>query len=466
MTRGEAESFIDSCRESDATSIFTADTARKMYMEAGSPLEDIPVIHIAGTNGKGSVGNFIASALAACGIKTGLYSSPAVFSRWETVRLFDIVGGQSKESGEISPRITCTAGLKLGSIMSRNINDSEIGSITEKIKEISEKLRNKYGVSPSSFEAETILAFLAFKQWNVKAAVVECGMGGRDDATNVFTSPYCNVFTPVGMDHSGVLGPTLKDIAANKADIIRPGAAVISAFQNKDVRDVFKKTASERGAAGFSEISDGDIQIIEMVPGESTFICDGHEYTIHMNGRAQIKNAALSVRVLESLKKRPGFENIRYEYVRNGLISARIYGRWDIVRNDPLVILDGAHNPPAFQALSEFLGDYFKGKRFIFICGTFRDKDYMKNAEHIFKHSTMIYTVTAPGPRGMDGKELAEKINSLKDRGQTEALGCQNISEAYSLALEKLASGSDASGIVITGSLSIMREAYRTVTQN
>ncbi|MBQ3426407.1 MAG: bifunctional folylpolyglutamate synthase/dihydrofolate synthase [Clostridia bacterium] len=377
----------------------------------GTPQDSLRCIHIAGTNGKGSVGALLESILLADGKSVCRFSSPAV---GEHLEMFTYNGIP------VNPQLYTDAVTDIRTAISVLEAD---------------------GVFPTSFEAETAAAFLMFSRLAPDYALIECGMGGKLDATNVISAPAAAVITSVSYDHSAFLGSTTTEIAYNKAGIIKPDTPVISAPQQKDVADVIKKTATECNAQlSFAEVPES----IQYQKDKTIFKYKGIEYTIKLLGAYQTQNAALAVDTAITL-------GISLDAVQTGLSRAWLPFRFERIGR---FILDGAHNEGAARMMAISLKIYTRPEATAFICGCFRDKDYKKIAELTAPYANAVYCVKPHTDRGLISSELCR----IFAESGAKAYDCGSVTAAI-----KAANSRGYDNIVVFGSLSILKEAKSTI---
>jgi dihydrofolate synthase/folylpolyglutamate synthase len=320
------------------------DNTRRLLAELGEPQREFRSVHVAGTNGKGSTAAMLASMLGASGLGVGLFTSPHLVSFTERIR----VDGEEIAAGEVV-------------------------SLTSEVREAA----GRAGLNPTFFEAVTAMGFLYFMRRDVRWAVVEAGMGGRLDATNVLL-PEVSIITPIGMDHAEFLGKSLVEIAREKAGIIKEGVPVVSAPQGPPGREVISRRAGELHLGGRDfdhtikdrgqgrvclDYSSGDLQL------------KGLE--VPLSGPCQALNASLAVKAFQLLSV-PGLSRQELEAaVREGLSSLRWPGRLELLSEAPRVLIDGAHNPDAAEALARTLKeDYLQGgEKLALVIGVMEDKD-------------------------------------------------------------------------------------------
>ena len=386
------------------------DRVRKLCEFLGNPQDKVKLIHISGTNGKGSVGTFIASVLTASGYKVGRYTSP------------DVLNYRDKFS-----------------INGQWISEDEFASLTDVISRFVDKMPDR----PTPFEIETALAYYYFEQNDCDFAVVECGMGGKEDATNVADNKVLSVLTSVALDHTQFLGDTLEKITEQKIGIVK-GSPLVSASQYPEVLAVLKDKISDLTLADVSKIVNTKLSFEET-------IFDYKEYKnikIKMLGKFQCENAALALEVIDKLKEL-GYE---IDNVYEGMEKALWPCRFDLVSTEPIIIIDGAHNPHGALALRENIQYYLTEHTIAFVMGVLADKDYESLIEITASLATSIYTVTPNNQRGLSAEKLAECVKLHNKNVQAMS----SIERAIDNAL---ADGCEA--IIIFGSLSFLNEAYK-----
>lgn len=434
-------------------------TISNLLQELGNPQNHLNIIHIAGTNGKGSIGAMLAAMLAAAGYKTGRFFSPAVFNRRETIQILE----QKKEG------IICSFISKKAVSAHAKMIIKAIGRIKEAGKE-----------TPTAFEIETAMAFLELSMQDCDIAVIECGMGGRLDATNVAEHVVCSVIAPIAMDHMAFLGDTLKDIAKEKAGIIKLGVPVVSAPQKETVKEILQHTAAKKQA---------ELMFIHMEQAQNIlynlngidFIYTGwndcKNTPIHLSLLApcQVQNALTALMAIQVLNHQKYF-HISLEQAQYGLSQTKWHGRFDILGREPLFVADGAHNPAAAAALRDFIQyclpefvDNSKNKqtafgKLIFIMGMFKDKDIDGVIEKTADLAEQIFTVMPDSTRGLSDQELADRVKKYiqKLNKHTPVIPCgnvkQGIKQAYAFAKKE-------DTIIMFGSLSLLKD-YKDTYEN
>ncbi len=407
------------------------DSIRELLKRLGDPHKKMKFVHIAGTNGKGSVGAFVASVLAKAGIRAGRYLSPAVKCPLEIIQCDN-----------------------------RNIHSTKFADIVSRIKPICEGMLSCGLPHPTRFEIETAAAFVFFTEQKCDIAVVECGLGGLLDATNVIENTECAVIAPISKDHTAFLGDTEEEIAVQKAGIIKRGSGVVYAAGEYGVNRVIEEKAAEFGCPVTAVYQD---KIRWRLDGSGALVMDYGNYSdavIGLRGIYQTVNAALAMECLEALKAR-GY-NIPKDAVYTGLAKTRWFGRFERLGSNPDFIIDGAHNPAGAAVLAQSLNTYYPGGGLTFIIGFFADKDYPRILEIIIPMAARIFTISTPdNPRALSAKTLAEYIKKYYDVVGVSVTECASVKEAVNAAL--LYTKPDGA-IVAFGSLShlsLIEDEYR-----
>lgn len=406
------------------------DVIKKLLFCCGNPENESRIIHVAGTNGKGSVSTFISCILSEAGYRVGRYISPAVNGYREKV--------QYVKKGKTT-----------------YISENEVCKYINFLKEKSEDIFNEINKHPTEFEIETTMAFMAFSDWKCDYVVLECGMGGELDATNAAENKELCVFTSIAMDHTRYLGSTLSEIAENKAGILRKDVCAVSSIQVKEVSDVLKRCADRFGCS-LRFINEYDI--VKSDKDGNVITYDKKEWKIPLPGIYQAENAAVAIEAVKMLSK--GKFKINDVIIQKGFNNARWPKRFEKVNADPYVIIDGAHNPCGIKVLVESIDKIFPKNIFyrIGIMGVFADKDVKGMAFGIKGVFNELHTVTPPGRRGLSADKLSKVIyevsgeySEIHENIATKEL-CTQITEAVDK--EKKCK----TVIVIFGSLSLTAE--------
>ena len=319
--------------------------------------------------------------------------------------------------------------------------------------------------SPTVFEAETAIAFLYFKKKKCDLVVLESGLGGILDATNIIGAPVCAAFATISVDHLGVIGDSLEEIAQNKAGIIKPGCAVVSAKQKENVREILKKTAEEKGCP-FTEAQPEQMMIFEDSYHGITFSYKEYE-KMHspLAGECQRENLATALEVIRCLN-RLGYR-ITEAQVREGLSKTRWTGRFTCLSESPLFFVDGAHNEDAALKLKVTVERYFSDYKKIFIMGVFKDKEYEKITSILCPLAESIYTVSLPNKeRTLPAEKLAEVVKKYCQKVKAEQTIETAVEDASKEAMTQGKDIAQKTVILACGSLSYLGEVQRIVLNN
>ncbi len=420
MTYEEAKAYIEEV--SRTGSILGLENIKNLMKELGDVQEKLHILHIAGTNGKGSVGAFIESVLLEAGYRVGRYTSPVVFEPFEVWR-----------------------------INQKNIAMEDYLECLEEVKTACERMLAKEMVQPTVFEVETALAFLYFYKKKCDYVLLEVGMGGETDATNLITAPVCSVITSISMDHMQFLGNSLAEIARAKAGIIKEGCPVVTgSTQKAEALDEIQKMAEYKGAR-LLIAEENQIKNVEIA-------LEGISYEHERLGRVQLKlagmyqieNSNLAITVCKEVLQLPE------EIIVKGLEKATWPGRFEVLSKKPLIILDGAHNEDAAEKLFATLKMHFTNQKITYIIGVLADKEHEKMLMRMLPMAERIFTVTPPNKRALAGEILAEEVRSFGH----DAVFCESMNRAAELALANV----EEDGVILAfGSLSylaVLKEAF------
>ena len=401
------------------------DSMKELLRRLGNPQDRLKFVHIAGTNGKGSVLAFVSQILSEAGYRVGRYISPRVFVYEEFVQI----------NGEMITR-------------------EEFCEYTARVKEACQAMLAEGFAQPTLFEVETAIGFLHFTKHQCDIVALECGLGGRDDATNVITTAVCAVITAVGLDHMQYLGDTVYEIARTKSGIIKNGVPAVMCAQSEEA----ERAVEEQCAAVGSSLTKTEPDRLAVheglteMDGRSFIVFDYKDYQglrVGLLGRYQTENASLAVEVAEELS-RNGFE-IEKEHIYKGLANARWHGRFELVGQNPRVVIDGAHNPPAAKRLRESVDYYFGQDHVVYVMGILADKDYEQVVSITHGAAEQIFTLTPDSPRALSADALAEVIR--KQGGKAEA------SDSYEEAARKALAAAGRDGVIVVfGSLTFLHE--------
>ena len=419
MLYEEARVYLD--QASKYGSVLGLESISALLDELDHPEDKLKFVHIAGTNGKGSILAFLAAILQAEGYKVGRYISPTVMDYLERFQINE-------------------------SYMSKEI----FAEIMEEVKAAVDRMMERGHASPTVFEIETAIAFLYFVKENCDYVLLETGLGGRLDATNVVKNTLVSVFASISMDHMAVLGDSLEAIANEKAGIIKPWACTVSAPQEEIVENVLRTAALNR----IKIVDLSEIQVIKADLKEQVFSYKEFEnMKIHLIGKNQIENAATALEAVIALRVQG--VPVSDEAVRIGLEKAQWPGRFQVLCENPLVIVDGAHNENAAQRLAENIETYLQGKRLVAIMGVFKDKEYQKIIQIMKPYLSYVYAIDLPNrERTLPKERLVKELLSMDIAAET----MDNIEEALKAAKEKV---KEEQGILVFGSLSYLGEVIR-----
>ena len=426
MNFTEAETYLHTI--SKTGSVFGLATIRELLQRLGDPQNTLKFIQIAGTNGKGSVLACLSTVLTQAGYCTGRYFSPHMASYRETIQ----VNGEPMEKASMARHLT-------------------------EIQKAARQMEEEGMAAPTYFESLTALAFLYFREKDCDVVVLEAGLGGRLDATNVVTTTILELIVSIGMDHMDVLGNTIEEITAEKAGIIKPNTIVVSAPQKPAAREVLEAICRERGCT-FRCVEDTQIKEVRFEGGMQQFSYKSWKnVAISLAGTYQVNNASLALEGVEALRKL-GF-SLSDRQVYEGMARAAWWGRFTQIAKEPTVIVDGAHNEDGARALRDSLERYYKGRRLYYIFGVFQDKAYQKIIQLTAPLAEYIITVQTPNnPRALPARTLKEAVAAVNPN--VEAAG--SIPDAVR-KLNQMAKKDDV--IIIFGSLSFLKEAERAVLE-
>ena len=363
------------------------DRLRILLERLDNPEKSLRFIHVAGTNGKGTVCSFLSSVLTAAGYKTGLYTSPYIVDFRERIRV----------NGEM-------------------ISENDLDDITETVKEEIEKLRNE-DVIITEFEAVTAAAFLYYKTTGCDFVVLETGLGGRFDATNVIERPLVSIITSISLDHVNILGNSVAEIAYEKCGIIKSCCPVVTcSTQNPDALKVISEQSKVHNSdLHIAKINDCKL-IDESVRG-SNILYGARQVNVPFPGGHQRENCIVALTAIDVLKKE-GIA-ISENAVRKGIENTKNPARCEIVSDTPFVIFDGCHNEGSAKALDSVIEKHLKNKKITAVMGMMEDKDVSKVLSLLCKHFDNVITVTPSNPRAMNAEKLAELANKYCDNVQS-----------------------------------------------
>ncbi|MBR5376755.1 MAG: bifunctional folylpolyglutamate synthase/dihydrofolate synthase [Lachnospiraceae bacterium] len=370
----------------------------------GDPQDKMRYVHVAGTNGKGSTVAFLSSILMQAGYRTGMYTSPFVERFSERIR-----------------------------VDGKEIEKEDFARLATKVKEAASIMKEAGRGEPTEFEIITAIAFLYFSEQKCDICILEVGLGGRLDATNVIKDPLLCVITPVSLDHTDILGCTLEKIAFEKAGIIKEGSTVLIHPQEESALRVIEQVCEKKGAKlTVCSLPEGPLKA---GPDGVEFETDGEAYRISLLGDYQINNASVAVRAALMLKEKGLC--IKREDIRKGLYHTKWPARFEMIKKEPYVLIDGSHNADGMKRLASSLKLYFPDKKIIFIIGILKDKDYGSMLDAILPFAKEVFAVTVPSGRTLKAKEL---LSEVKKRTDIPACAVEDPVTAYERALKKAGS--------------------------
>ena len=374
---------------------------RELMNLLGNPQDEMKFIHVGGTNGKGSVCAFLSSILVQAGLKVGLFTSPYIEVFNERMQ-----------------------------INNKNISDEELADITTYVRPFADSMKD----GPTEFELNTAIAFEYFHRNECDIVILEVGMGGELDSTNIIKSPELAIITAISLDHTQYLGDTEEEIARTKSGIIKEGCKVVAYKQKRSVIDVINARCEEVGA----EIYVSDPETVEFQSANIDRQLISHPdfgtMAIVLLGRYQVENIAVVIKAVQVLRTL-GY-NITNGNVAKGLEETRWPGRFEVINHDPIFIVDGSHNPQGARATAESIASVFQGEKLIMIFGVLADKDYTDMLINILPMAREVLTVTPDSERALPAEKTAEAIKEIGgDDIKVSSYG--SIEEAIEAAFDK-----------------------------
>lgn len=372
---------------------------KELMERLGNPQEQLSYVHITGTNGKGSTAAMTASVLRSAGYRVGLYTSPFL---WRFNERMNVDG--------------------------RDIEDEALAQVTALVKPAAQALSDP----PTEFELVTAIALTWFAREHCDIVVLEVGMGGRNDATNVIPAPEAAVLCNIGLDHTAQLGSTLEAIAENKSGILKPGCRGVLYPNSPDVEAVVTGVCRERGIP----LQIADFSMIRVKRSDLTGqILDYKQYSgLHLPllGAHQTRNCAVVLETLEALRQQG--RSIPEEAVYQGIANTVWPGRFELLRREPVFIVDGGHNEQCFAALAENVKTYLAGREIIALTGVMADKDYLEMYKGLVPFISRFVTVTPENPRSLDAVSLADYLMQLGKPAQAAGSVEDGVKQALALA--------------------------------
>lgn len=368
MNYKEAREYLEGTNKYG--SVLGLNTIKELLKRFDNPQDKLKVVHFAGTNGKGSTMAYLESILLCAGYSVGKYNSPVVFDERENITV------------DKTP-----------------ISEEDVAKYITTLKKVSEEMVSEDLSHPTRFEIETAMAFMFFAEAELDVCLIECGMGGRDDATNVFDDKLLAVITNISLDHTKELGETIEEIKENKEGIIKNNCPVVYAGTMGSIEEINQETA---------------------------------------------------IRAAEELQKQ-GFK--LKKYIDEGIAETYWPGRMETICEEPLFIIDGAHNPGAVLKLRDYIDLHFTNKTITFIMGVLADKDFAEEANIIGKKAEKIYTITPNNSRGLSANKLSDVFSEYNEN----VVATKSIEEAVESAVEDC-KANESDMIIAFGSLSILRD--------
>lgn len=421
----EAQNYLEKVRSQKGI-VLGLDTMRHLMAKLNNPQDKVKFIQVAGTNGKGSTAAYLTSILSEAGIKVGRYTSPAVFSSTEQY----FACGSCISESEYAKGVTAVA----------------------------EAAASLDGETPTAFEQETALAFWYFAKKGCELAILEAGLGGDMDATNIVTTTVCSIITSISMDHCRILGNKISEIAAHKAGIIKPGAPVICIEQKEDAMEPIRAAAKAADTPLYEVHRDEVRQIFSDKRESIVFFREFENLHLKMLGSCQPENAALAVQAASVLSRSYPIEK---KHIYDGIEKTRWGGRFELHSGSPDIILDGAHNPDGIRRLRESVNQMFGAVPICYVCGVLADKDYEKEIEILFGRASNVFTVTPPSPRAMKSTDL--KV-AIKERFPQLKVTSFDSEDGIEKAME--AAVSQNNPVVVCGTLTILARVKEWMKRN
>lgn len=421
----EAQNYLEKVRSQKGI-VLGLDTMRHLMAKLNNPQDKVKFIQVAGTNGKGSTAAYLTSILSEAGIKVGRYTSPAVFSSTEQY----FACGSCISESEYAKGVTAVA----------------------------EAAASLDGETPTAFEQETALAFWYFAKKGCELAILEAGLGGDMDATNIVTTTVCSIITSISMDHCRILGNKISEIAAHKAGIIKPGAPVICIEQKEDAMEPIRAAAKAADTPLYEVHRDEVRQIFSDKRESIVFFREFENLHLKMLGSCQPENAALAVQAASVLSSSYPIEK---KHIYDGIEKTRWGGRFELHSGSPDIILDGAHNPDGIRRLRESVNQMFGAVPICYVCGVLADKDYEKEIEILFGRASNVFTVTPPSPRAMKSTDLKAAI---KKRFSQLKVTSFDSEDGIEKAME--AATSQGNPVVVCGTLTILARVKEWMKRN
>lgn len=374
---------------------------QELLEKMGNPEKKLKFVHIAGTNGKGSTAAMTASILSKAGYRTGLYTSPYIYRFHERIQVDGV-----------------------------EISDEDLTEITEYVKPLADSMAQ----SPTEFELVCCIAFEYFYRKKCEIVVLEVGMGGAWDATNVIEVPEVAVITNIGLDHTEYLGDTVEKIAETKSGIFKPHGHAVVYRSTPSVEAVYERVCAERDVSLRKADFEGLVLKAHTLEGQ-VFDCGSRKnLVLPLLGDHQLHNASVVLSIADTLIGE-GW-NISEQNIYDGIRDVRWPGRFDIVCRKPLFIIDGGHNPQCIEALVKNIRDYLAGKKVIALTGVLADKDYADMYKPVMPLVDRFVCITPPNPRKLEAEQLARYLRQAGAQAQASESILDGVKQAMDLAGE------------------------------
>ena len=374
---------------------------QELLEKMGNPEKKLKFVHIAGTNGKGSTAAMTASILSKAGYRTGLYTSPYIYRFHERIQVDGV-----------------------------EISDEELAEITEYVKPLADSMAQ----SPTEFELVCCIAFEYFYRKKCEIVVLEVGMGGAWDATNVIEVPEVAVITNIGLDHTEYLGDTVEKIAETKSGIFKPHGHAVVYRSTPSVEAVYERVCAERDVSLRKADFDGLVLKAHTLEGQ-VFDCGSRKnLVLPLLGDHQLHNASVVLSIVDTLIGE-GWK-ISEQNIYDGIRDVRWPGRFDIVCRKPLFIIDGGHNPQCIEALVKNIRDYLAGKKVVALTGVLADKDYADMYKPVMPLVDRFVCITPPNPRKLEAEQLAQYLRQAGAQAQASESILDGVKKAMDLAGE------------------------------
>ena len=372
---------------------------QELLEKMGNPEKKLKFVHIAGTNGKGSTAAMTASILSKAGYRTGLYTSPYIYRFHERIQVDGV-----------------------------EISDEDLTEITEYVKPLADSMAQ----SPTEFELVCCIAFEYFYRKKCEIVVLEVGMGGAWDATNVIEVPEVAVITNIGLDHTEYLGDTVEKIAETKSGIFKPHGHAVVYRSTPSVEAVYERVCAERDVTLRKADFDGLVLKAHTLEGQ-VFDCGSRKnLVLPLLGDHQLHNASVVLSIADTLIGE-GWK-ISEQNIYDGIRDVRWPGRFDIVCRKPLFIIDGGHNPQCIEALVKNIRDYLAGKKVIALTGVLADKDYADMYKPVMPLVDRFVCITPPNPRKLEAEQLARYLRQAGAQAQASESILDGVKKAMELA--------------------------------